>query len=106
MIRELTRLCKVVLRSNEDLVYTGNTEGFAPDIRDALEGYVDESGSKAVIVSLLHKPDTEPGKDKEVFGCIVAEQIGDELRRPTCTPAARSCRAAPRRRRALERLGA
>ena len=36
------------IRSGEDLVYTGNTEGFAPDIRDALEIYVDESGSKAV----------------------------------------------------------
>ncbi len=79
LIRELTRLCKVVLRSNEDLVYTGNTEGFAPDIRDALEGYVDESGSKAVIVTLLHRPDTEPGKEKVPFGCVVAEQIGDEL---------------------------
>ncbi len=79
LIRELTRLCKVVLRSNEDLVYTGNTEGFAPDIRDALEGYVDESGSKAVIVTVLHRPDTEPGKDKVPFGCLVAEQIGDEV---------------------------
>jgi hypothetical protein len=47
LIRELTRLCKVVIRSGEDLIYTGNTEGFAPDIRDALELYVDESGSKA-----------------------------------------------------------
>ncbi len=79
LIRELTRLCKTVLRSNEDLVYTGNTEGFAPDIRDALEGYVDESGSKAVIVTLLHRPDVEPGKEKVPFGCVVAEQIGDEL---------------------------
>jgi multidrug efflux pump subunit AcrA (membrane-fusion protein) len=79
LVREMTRLCKVVLRSNEDLVYTGNTEGFAPDIRDALEAYVDESGSKAVIVTLLHRPDTEPGKDKVPFGCLVAEQIGDEV---------------------------
>ncbi len=85
LIRELTRLCKVVVRSGEDLVYTGNTEGFSPDIRDALELYVDESGSKAVIVTLLHKPyDEQPGdqpKDKEKvpFGCLVAEQIGDEM---------------------------
>ena len=83
LVRELTRLCKAVIRSGEDLVYTGNTEGFAPDIRDALEMYVDESGSKAVIVTLLHKPETEHGaesKEKEVpFGCLVAEQIGDEL---------------------------
>src|SRR6516225_7284473 len=82
LVRELTRLCKVVIRSGEDLVYTGSTEGFAPDIRDALEMYVDESGSKVVIVTLLHKPDTEQGsqhKEKVPFGCLVAEQIGDEL---------------------------
>ncbi len=84
LIRELTRLCKVVALSGEDLVYTGTTEGFPPEIRDALEIYVDESGSKAVIVTLLHKPDNETktdnkDKDKEVYGCLVAEQIGDEM---------------------------
>lgn len=87
LIRELTRLCKAVVRSGEDLVYTGNTEGFAPDIRDALELYVDESGAKAVIVTLLHKPDVDEAgsptvpaiKEKIPFGCLVAEQIGDEM---------------------------
>lgn len=87
LIRELTRLCKVVVRSGEDLVYTGNTEGFSPDIRDALELYVDESGSKVVIVTLLHKPDSVEShtpnptqhKEKVPFGCLVVEQIGDEM---------------------------
>ena len=86
LVRELTRLCKVVIRSGEDLLYTGNTDGLAPDIRDALEMYVDESGSKVVVVTLLHKPETigEEGtdnkaKEKVPFGCLVAEQIGDEL---------------------------
>jgi biotin carboxyl carrier protein len=86
LVRELTRLCKAVIRSGEDLVYTGNTEGFAPDIRDALELYVDESGSKVVVIALLHKPDPGPTgdpkeqpKEKVPFGCLVAEQIGDEL---------------------------
>jgi multidrug efflux pump subunit AcrA (membrane-fusion protein) len=79
LVRELTRLCKVVIRSNEDLVYTGNTEGFAPDIRDALEMYVDESGAKAVIITLLHKPESDTSKDKVPFGCLIAEQIGDEV---------------------------
>lgn len=83
LIRELTKLCKLVIKSGEDLVYTGDTEGFPPDIRDALEIYVDESGSKAVVITLLHRPE-EPAKDGKVpdrvpFGCIVAEQIGDEL---------------------------
>ena len=82
LVRDLTKLCKVVIRSGEDLVYTGNTEGFAPDIRDALEIYVDESGSKVVVVTLLHKPEQEEGaehKEKVPFGCLVAEQIGDEV---------------------------
>jgi multidrug resistance efflux pump len=85
LVRELTRLCKAVIRSGEDLVYTGSTEGFAPDLRDALELYVDESGSKVVIVTILHKPGTGPEADakedreKVPFGCLVAEQIGDEL---------------------------
>jgi biotin carboxyl carrier protein len=84
LVRDLTKLCKVVLRSGEDLVYTGNTEGFAPDIRDALELYVDESGSKVVVVTLLHKPVEEDEKDPKVkervpFGCVIAEQIGDEV---------------------------
>jgi len=79
LVRELTRLCKVVIRSGEDLVYTGNTEGFAPDIRDALELYVDESGSKAVIVTLLYKPESDTSKEKVPFGCLISEQIGDEV---------------------------
>jgi multidrug efflux pump subunit AcrA (membrane-fusion protein) len=82
LVRDLTKLCKVVIRSGEDLVYTGSTEGFAPDIRDALEIYVDESGSKVVVVTLLHKPEQEESeehKEKVPFGCLVAEQIGDEV---------------------------
>ena len=79
LVRELTRLCKVVAQSGEDLVYTGSTEGFPPEIRDALEVYVDESGSKAVVVTLLYKPESDASKEKQVFGCLVAEQIGDEM---------------------------
>jgi phosphotransferase system IIA component len=83
LVRELTRLCKVVLQSGEDLVYTGHTEGFPPDIRDALEVYVDESGSKALAITILHRPETEGDKEKKLdkypFGCLIAEQIGDEV---------------------------
>lgn len=79
LVREMTRLAKAVIHSGEDLVYTGSTDGFPPEIRDALEIYVDESGSKAVIITLLHKPNSDPTEDKVVFGCLIAEQIGDEL---------------------------
>ena len=82
LVRDLTKLCKVVIRSGEDLVYTGSTEGFAPDIRDALEIYVDESGSKVVVVTLLHKPEQDEEtehKEKVPFGCLISEQIGDEV---------------------------
>ena len=85
LVRELSRLCKVVVASGEDLVYTGDTENLPPDIRDALELYIDESGSKALFVTLLHKPITTFDKegvkapDRVPFGCVVAEQIGDEM---------------------------
>lgn len=79
LVREMTRLGKAVIHSGEDLVYTGSTEGFPPEIRDALEFYVDESGSKAVIITLLYRPETDPSKEKVPFGCLIAEQIGDEL---------------------------
>ena len=99
LIRELTRLCKVVIRSGEDLVYTGNTEGFAPDIRDALEMYVDESGSKAVIVTLLHKPETERRARRRCRSAAWSpSRSATSWRRPTCTPGPRSSRGTPRRR--------
>ncbi|GIW88672.1 MAG: hypothetical protein KatS3mg108_2996 [Isosphaeraceae bacterium] len=79
LVRELTRLCKVVIQSGEDLVYSGHTENFPPEIREALEIYVDESGSKAIAVTLLHRPETETNKERTPFGCLVAEQIGDEM---------------------------
>src|SRR5262249_16801031 len=50
-----------------------------PEIRDALEIYVDESGSKAVAITLLHKPESETNKDKVPYGCLLAEQIGDQV---------------------------
>ena len=82
LIRDLTKLCKLVVKSGEDLVYTGDTEGFPPEIRDALEIYVDEAGSKAVVITLLHRPEEQDKAkipDRIPFGCLVAEQIGDEL---------------------------
>ena len=68
LVRELTRLCKVVIRSGEDLVYTGNTDGLAPDIRDALEMYVDESGSKVVVVTLLPQARDRPRRRQQGQG--------------------------------------
>lgn len=79
LVREMTRLCKAVIHSGEDLIYTGNTEAFPPEIRDALELYVDESGAKAVAITLLHKPETETNKEKVPYGCLIAEQIGDQV---------------------------
>ncbi|MFO0958213.1 MAG: HlyD family efflux transporter periplasmic adaptor subunit [Isosphaeraceae bacterium] len=83
LIRELNTLCKLVIQSGEDLVYTGHTETFPPDIRDALELYIDESGAKALVITLLFKPleEDEDGKPKEKvpFGCLIAEQIGDDM---------------------------
>ena len=85
LIRELTRLCKAVIRSGEDLVYTGNTEGFAPDIRDALEtvrrrvGLEGRHHHAAAQARRTRRRCPPSSNDKVPFGCLVAEQIGDEL---------------------------
>lgn len=87
----------MVVQSGEDLVYTGSTEGFPPEIRNALEIYVDESGSKAIVITLLHKPETEPNKEKVAFGISSpSKSVTNSLPR-TCTPGARSCRDTPQR---------
>ena len=104
LVRELTRLCKAVIRSGEDLVYTGSTDGFAPDLRDALEMYVDESGSKVVIVTFLHKPETERRPTSKENGrrsrsaAWWPSRSATSWRRRTCTPGPRSSRGTPRRR--------
>ena len=105
LVRELTRLCKVVIRSGEDLVYTGNTDGLAPDIRDALEMYVDESGSKVVVVTLLHKPEAigEEGTDNKArkrfrSAAWWPSRSATSWPRRTCTPAPKSSRGMRRRR--------
>ena len=107
LVRELTRLCKVVIRSGEDLVYTGNTEGFAPDIRDALEMYVDESGSKVVVITLLHKPETEQGAREQGEGAVRLPGRRADRRRAGADRHARPDRGrlAARLDGALERAG-
>jgi multidrug efflux pump subunit AcrA (membrane-fusion protein) len=85
LVREMTRLSKAVVQSGEDLVYTGSTDGLPPEIRDHLEVFIDESGSKALVATLLYKPewavDGDPSKpkDKVPYGVLIAEQIGDEI---------------------------
>ena len=108
LVRELTRLCKVVIRSGEDLVYTGNTDGFAPDIRDALEMYVDESGSKVVVVTLLHKPERsehrrQGQRRRSRSAAWSPSRSATSWHRRTCTPAPRSSRGTPRRRSGTRR---
>ncbi len=105
LIRELTRLCKVVVRSGEDLVCTGNTEGFAPDIRDALGLYVGESRAEAVIVPCCTSPRASRTRRRwrsaawSPSGCG-DEMVGDREPRPERS------RLAARLHGTLERAGA
>ncbi len=101
LIRELTRLCKVVIRSGEDLVYTGNTEGFAPDIRDA-------PGDVRRRVGLEGRDRHAPAQARELGPTTARRRCrsaawwpsrsATRWRRPTRTPAPRSSRGTPRRR--------
>ena len=108
LIRELTRLCKVVIRSGEDLVYTGQYRRLRPDIRDALEMYVDESGSKVVVITLLHKPETEEGAQQQREGAVRLPGVRADRRRAGAHRHARANRSGFEARLdcALERAGA
>ena len=86
LVRELTRLCKVVIRSGEDLVYTGNTDGLCPrhsrrarDVRRRIGVEGRRGHALAQARDDRARRTDNKSKEKVPFGCLVAEQIGDEL---------------------------
>lgn len=86
LIQLLTHLCNTVLQSGDGLLYTGEQrDDLPPAVRDALDEFVAESGSKILGITLLRTVDKEgaPGKP---FGCLVAEQLADASSPGTLIP--------------------
>jgi biotin carboxyl carrier protein len=81
----LGKLAGAVVKTGEDVWYSGDASNLAPQVEEALDAYVDESNTK----SLAILPLTEPGGSAElapdevapppprVIGAIIVEQMVD-----------------------------
>lgn len=83
VVRMLRNLATVVVRSGEDLWYTGDTQNLAPQVEKAVNEYVDESHTKQIAVLPLREHDphaddkTRDKKRENMLGAIVIEQLVD-----------------------------
>lgn len=80
----LAELATAVVKAGEPVWYTGDTSNLAPEIEDAIEGYVDECHTKQLAVIPLSRPipPNQDDKDKEKtpprpVGALIVEQIED-----------------------------
>lgn len=86
LVQLMTHLCRTVLQSGENLLYTGEQrDDLPPAVRDSLDDYLAESGSKIVGITLLRTVDKEGAQGKP-FGCLVGEQLEDATQPGTLIP--------------------
>ena len=82
----LGKLAAAVVKTGEDLWFTGDTSDMAPQVEAALDAYVDESHTKAIAILPLTEPQDEEAKHAEegeeidpprVIGALIVEQMVD-----------------------------
>ncbi|MEN0109247.1 MAG: hemolysin D, partial [Planctomycetota bacterium] len=85
----LTKLARAVVKTREDVWYTGDTTKLAPQVEKALDAYVDESQTKAMaILPLVDRRGVDPEATEEdlkkggrregdVIGALIVEQMVD-----------------------------
>src|SRR5215218_9620718 len=61
----LGRLAAAVVKTGEDVWFTGDTSNLAPQVEEALDAYVDESHTKAIAILPLTEPRDEEAKFTE-----------------------------------------
>ena len=87
LVRKMTALAQSVISTNETLTYTGKIEQLAPKIETALGDFIQESGSRMVLVIPIFEPEELVKKDddslrpkekvrKAIAGLIV-EQVSE-----------------------------
>ncbi|MDA1013743.1 MAG: HlyD family efflux transporter periplasmic adaptor subunit [Planctomycetota bacterium] len=87
LVRTMAELAKTVISTREPLVYSGKVDKFAPQVEKPLANYIQESGSRMVLVipfleseALLQKDD-EGGKKnikpRLATGCLIVEQVAE-----------------------------
>jgi hypothetical protein len=89
LIVAMNKLAKRVTEMGETLIYTGKVEGLAPQIEEPLAAFVQESGSRMVMIvpmfenePLVRKQGEEADRDRKkkrlkATGCMVIEQIAE-----------------------------
>jgi multidrug resistance efflux pump len=83
VVRMLRDLARVVVKSGEDLWYTGDTTNLSPQVEKAVNDYVDESHTKQIAVLPLREADphsddpNRPKRHENMLGAIVIEQLVD-----------------------------
>jgi hypothetical protein len=81
----LGKLAAAVIKTGEDVWYSGDTSDLAPQVEDALDAYVDEAHTKAIAILPLKEPRDEEAKFAEgeeqppakVIGALIVEQMVD-----------------------------
>ena len=81
----LSKLAAAVVKTGEDVWYSGDTSDLAPQVEAALDAYVDESHTKAIAILPLVEPRDEEARFTEdaeldparVIGALIVEQMID-----------------------------
>jgi multidrug resistance efflux pump len=81
----LSKLAAAVVKTGEDVWFSGDTSDLAPQVEAALDAYVDESHTKAIAILPLTEPRDEEARFAEneapeparVIGALVVEQMVD-----------------------------
>lgn len=81
----LGKLAAAVIKTGEDVWFSGDTSDMAPQVEAALDTYVDESHTKAIAILPLTEPRDEEAKFAEgeepapvrVIGALIVEQMVD-----------------------------
>jgi hypothetical protein len=89
LIVAMRKLSQRVIEMGETLVYTGKVEGLAPQIEEPLAAFVQESGSRMVMLvpmfeneTMVRKQGEEEDRERrkkrpKATGCLVIEQIAE-----------------------------
>lgn len=89
LIVAMQKLCRRVIQSGDTLMYSGKIEGLAPQVEKPLAEFVQESGSRMVMMVPLFQSDEmvrEQGEEADrkrktkrpkAIGCLVVEQVAE-----------------------------
>ncbi|MEO1995028.1 MAG: efflux RND transporter periplasmic adaptor subunit [Planctomycetaceae bacterium] len=94
LVRGMAALSKNVIRMGEPLLYTGQIDNLPPQIEKPLATYIQESGSRMLIVQPLFESQPLIGRDddddrkqksapqRQVIGCLLVEQMSESQPKP------------------------